>query len=85
MDHLTIQQKLTQHCKATIFQLKKTKKTKKTKAFLLCLNGLRTRLVSMRTRVRSLALLSELRIQHCCEQWCRSQTWLGSCIVMVVE
>ena len=29
---------------------------------------------AMRFRVRSLALLGGLRIQHCCELWCRSQT-----------
>ena len=32
----------------------------------------------MRLRVRSLALLSGLRIWCCRELWCRSQTWLGS-------
>ena len=32
----------------------------------------------MKLRVRSLALLSGLRMQHCHELWCRSQTWLGS-------
>ena len=35
--------------------------------FLLWLRGLRTQLVSMRMQVRSLALLSELRIWCCCE------------------
>ena len=35
-------------------------------------------LVSMRMRVRTLASLSELRIQHCYELWCRSQTQLRS-------
>ena len=38
-------------------------------------------LVSMRTRVRSLAWL---RIWHCRELWCRSQTWLGSCVAVAV-
>ena len=28
--------------------------------------------------VGSLALLSGLRIQRCCQLWCRSQRWLGS-------
>ena len=28
-------------------------------------------------RVRSLALLSRLRIRHCHELWCRSKTWLN--------
>ena len=32
----------------------------------------------MRTRVRSLASLSRLRIWRCPELWCRSQTQLGS-------
>ena len=33
-------------------------------------------LVSLRMQIRSLASLSVLRIQHCRELWCRSQTWL---------
>ena len=41
-------------------------------------------LVTMRLRVRTLALLSGLRIRHCHELWCRSQAWLGSCIAVVV-
>ena len=32
----------------------------------------------MRMQVRTLASLSGLRIQRCCEVWCRLQTWLGS-------
>ena len=39
--------------------------------FLSWLSGLRTWLVSMKTRVPSQALLSVLRIQHCYELWCR--------------
>ena len=39
---------------------------------------------TMRMQVRSLALLSELRIQHCCELWRRSQTRLGSSIAVAV-
>ena len=35
--------------------------------FHLWLSGLRTHLVSMRMQVQSLALLSGLRIQHCCK------------------
>ena len=31
-----------------------------------------------RFRVQSLASLSGFRIWHCCELWCRPQTWLGS-------
>ena len=41
--------------------------------FPLWLSGLRTWVVSMRKQVRSLASLSVLRIQCCCELWCRSQ------------
>ena len=43
-----------------------------------------TRLVSMRIWIRSLALLSVLRIQHCCELWCRSQMQFRSCIAVAV-
>ena len=38
----------------------------------------------MRMRVRSLALLSGLRIWHCHELWCRSQTLLGSHVAVAV-
>ena len=38
----------------------------------------------MRMRVQSLALLSGLRIWHCCELRCRSQTLLGSWVAMAV-
>ena len=48
------------------------------------LSGLQTRLVSMRTWVRSLASLSELRIQCCHELWCRSQMRLRSGVVVAV-
>ena len=44
----------------------------------------RARLASMKTRVRSLASLSKLRIPHCHELWCRSQTRLGSGIAGTV-
>ena len=37
----------------------------------------KTRLVSMKVQVRSLALLSVLRILHCHELWRRLQIWLG--------
>ena len=43
-----------------------------------------TLLVSMRTQVRSLALLSGLGIWPCCELWCRSQTWLASLVVVAM-
>ena len=52
--------------------------------FPLCLSGLRTQLVSMRTWVQSLALLSVLKIQHCCELWCRSQMLLRSHFAVAV-
>ena len=35
-------------------------------------------------RVQSLAPLSGLRIWHCHELWCRSQTWLRSGVAVVV-
>ena len=47
-------------------------------AFLLWLSRLRTRLVSMRMWVQSLASLSGLRIHCRHELWCKSRTWLGS-------
>ena len=34
------------------------------------------KLGTMRLQVQSLALLRRLRIRHCRELWCRSQTWL---------
>ena len=43
-----------------------------------------TRLVFRRMWVLSLALLGGLRIQHCCELWYRSQTWLGSNVAVTV-
>ena len=39
---------------------------------------------TMRFRVPSLASLSGLRIQHCCELWYRSQTQLGSYVAVAV-
>ena len=42
------------------------------------------RLGTVRLRVRSLAPLSGLRIQRCCELWCRSQTRLRSCVAGAV-
>ena len=38
----------------------------------------------MKTQVGSLASLSGLRSQHCHELCCRSQTWLGSHIIVAV-
>ncbi len=37
-----------------------------------------------RIQVQSLALLSGLKIQCCCELWCRSQMQLGSCVAVAV-
>ena len=44
----------------------------------------KTQQVSRRMQVPSLALLSGLMIQHCCELWCRSQMKLGSGIAVAV-
>ena len=52
--------------------------------FPLWLSRLWTWLVSMRRRVLSLTSLSGLRIQHCHELWCRSQTRLRSQVAAVV-
>ena len=38
----------------------------------------------MRLWVQSLTSISGLRIQCCCELWCTSQTWLGSCTAVAV-
>ena len=38
----------------------------------------------MRTQVRSLVLLSGLRIRDCCDLWYRSQTQFGSCVAVAV-
>ena len=43
------------------------------------------RLETMRLWVRSLASLSGIRIQRYHELWCRSQMWLRSDVVAVVE
>ena len=55
----------------------------------LCGNGVpvvaqrkRIQLGTMRLQVRSLALLSGLRIQHCHELWYTLQTWLGSPVLL---
>ena len=46
-----------------------------------CGSAATTWLISMRTRVQSLASLSRLRIQCCCELWYRSKTWLRSSLL----
>ena len=38
----------------------------------------------VRLRIRSLALLSGLRIRRCRELWCRSQMQLGSCVAVAL-
>ena len=54
--------------------------------FPLCLSGLITQVVCMRMWVWYQVLLIGLKIQHCCELWYRSQTWLWShCAVAVVH
>ena len=42
------------------------------------------RLGTMRLLVRSLTSVSGLGIWGCCELWCRSQMWLGSCVAVAV-
>ena len=44
----------------------------------------RIRLGTMRLQIRSLALLRGLRIRHCRELWCRSQTQLGSHVAVAL-
>ena len=48
------------------------------------LRGNRFWLVTMRTWVRPLALISGLGIRHCCELWCRLHTQLGSRVAVAV-
>ena len=47
-------------------------------------SGSRTRLGTMRLRVRFLALLRGLRIWCCRELWCGLQTRLGSCVAVAL-
>ena len=44
----------------------------------------RIRLGTLRLRVQALASLSGLRIWHCRELWCRSQTQLGSGVTVAL-
>ena len=53
--------------------------------FLLWLSGLHTQIVSMRMQIQYLALLSGLRIWHCRELWCSSQTQLWSGVNVTVR
>ena len=41
-------------------------------------------LTSIHEEAGSIPSLYGLRIQHCCELWCRLQTWLRSCVAMAV-
>ena len=64
-------------CRQSQKQINKKKRKKKNRSFHMAQRK-RIRLVSLRMWVRSLASLSRLGIQHCCEQRCRLQIWLGS-------
>ena len=44
----------------------------------------RVQLGNMRLQVPSVALLSGLRLQRCCELWCRLQMRLGSGVAVAV-
>ena len=56
----------------------------KVREFPLRLSGLGAQLVFMGMWVRSLPLLSGLRIWYGHELWYRSQTWLGSGVAVAV-
>ena len=60
---------MTEPCKSTI--------VKKILGVPIVEQQKRIQLGTMKLWVRSLALLSGLRIYHCCVLWCRSQTQLG--------
>ena len=55
-----------------------------TAGMLVVVQQKQIRLGTTRLQVRSLALLSGLGIWCCRERWCRSQTRLGSCIVVAL-
>ena len=67
-----------------LYGMEKKRKEKNDWEFPLCPRALQTRLVSMRMWVWSLASLSGLRIQSCCELWCRSQMQLGSLVAVAM-
>ena len=79
MKYFAVQQKLTQHCKSMILHFKK-----RVKELLLWLSRLRTRLVSMKMQVQSLALLSGLQIWCCCKLQHRLLMWLRSGVAVAV-
>ena len=66
-------------CHEILFQPFKNVKTESS-----CRGSAVINLLSMRTPVQSLSSLSVLRIWRCYELWCRSQTWLRSCVAMAV-
>ena len=69
------------------FSSKKQKKKKKRKWILgvpVMAQWKQIQLGTIRLWVRSLALLSGLRVQHCHELWCRLQMQLGSCVAVAV-
>ena len=49
-----------------------------------CHGSVETYLIFIRMQVQSLDLLSGLKIQHCCEVWCRSKVQLRSGIAVAV-
>ena len=63
---------------------KDKKKKKSIKGVLTVAQQVRTQLVSMRIWVQPLALLTGLRIQHCCELRHRSQMQLRSGVAVAV-
>ena len=50
----------------------------------LLLNGIRTKLVSVKMQVQSLASLNGLRVQCFCKLNCRSQVWFRFGIAVAV-
>ena len=58
--------------------------SQKEKGFPIVAQQEGTRLLSMSMWVQTLASFSGLRIQHCCELWCRSQIWLRSGVAVTV-
>ena len=79
----SVTKKRRQNFETTIrFSLRKCQETGAKKHKILAQQKL-IQLVSMKAPVQSLDLLSGLRIQHCRDLWCRSQTWLRSGVAVV--
>ena len=74
--------KLTWHCKSTII-LKILSKIKQNGSSH-CSSVVTNSTSIHEDHVQFMASLSGFRIQHCHELWCRSQTWLRSCVGVVV-